>query len=65
MECTKCKLQYVGKAETELNLRMNNHRKDVLKLNVIPAYRQISSYRFFLLNLTSLLNAYRYQKLAK
>ena len=37
MECTKCKLQYVGEAETELNLRTNNHRKDVLKLNAIPA----------------------------
>ena len=37
MECTKCKLQYVGKAETELNLKINNHRKDVLKLNAIPA----------------------------
>ena len=32
MEYTKCKLQYVFKAETELNLRINNHRKYVLKL---------------------------------
>ena len=39
MECTKCKLQYVGKVETELNLRINNHCKDVLKLNAIPADR--------------------------
>ena len=39
MECTKCKLQYVSKAETELNLRINNHHKDVLKLNAIPADR--------------------------
>ena len=39
MECTKCKLQHVGKAETELNLRINNHGKDVLKLNAIPTYR--------------------------
>ena len=37
MECTKCKLQYVRKAETELNLRTNNYPKDVLKLNTIPA----------------------------
>ena len=36
MECTKYKLQYVVKAETKLNLRINNHRKDVLKLNAIP-----------------------------
>ena len=27
MECTKCKSQYVGKAETELYLRINNYRK--------------------------------------
>ena len=39
MECTKCKLQYVVKVETELNLRINNHRKDVLKLNAIPEKR--------------------------
>ena len=39
MECAKCKLQYVGKAETELNLRISNHRKDVLMLNAIPADR--------------------------
>ena len=36
MECTKCKLQYVGKAQTKLNLRIINHRKDVMKLNAIP-----------------------------
>ena len=42
MECTKCKLQHVGKAETELNLRINNHRKDVLKLNAIPVNRHFA-----------------------
>ena len=42
MECTKCKLQYVGKAETELNLRINNHREDVLKLNEIPTDRHVA-----------------------
>ena len=36
MECTNCKLQYVGKAEMDLNLRIDNHRKDVLQLNAIP-----------------------------
>ena len=39
MECTKRKLQYFGEAETELNLRINNHPKNVLKLNAIPADR--------------------------
>ena len=28
MECSLCKIQYVGKAETPLNIRLNNHRKD-------------------------------------
>ena len=37
IECTKCKLQYVAKAETELSLKINNHREDVLKLSAIPA----------------------------
>ena len=32
LECTKSKIQYVGKAETEFNIRLNNHRKDVWKL---------------------------------
>ena len=42
MECTKCKLQYVGKAETDLNLRINNHCKDVLKLKAILANRHLT-----------------------
>ena len=28
MEGTLCKIQYVGKAETPFNIRLNNHRKD-------------------------------------
>ena len=42
MECTKCKLQYAGKAEAELNLRINNHRKEVLKLNGVSAYQHFA-----------------------
>ena len=42
MACTKCKLKYVGKAETELNLRINSYRKDFLKLNAIPADRHFA-----------------------
>ena len=42
MECSKCKLYYVSKAESELNLRINNHRKDVLQLNAIPADRHFA-----------------------
>ena len=42
MECTKCKIQYVGKAKTQLNLRISNHRKDDLKLNIVPADRHFA-----------------------
>ena len=28
LECTICKLQYVGKSEPPFNIRLNNHRKD-------------------------------------
>ena len=28
MECTLCRIQYVGKAETPFSIRLNNHRKD-------------------------------------
>ena len=41
-ECTKCKLQNVGKAETELNLRINYNCKDVLNLNAVPADRHFA-----------------------
>ena len=35
MECILCKMQYVGKAKTAFNLRLNNHRKDTKKSNSI------------------------------
>ena len=35
-------IQYVGKAETEFNIRPNNHRKDVWKPDAIPASRHFS-----------------------
>ena len=28
MECKLCNKQYIGKAETAFNIRLNNHRKD-------------------------------------
>ena len=37
MECALCKVQYVGKAETTFNIRLNNHRKDVKNRKPIPA----------------------------
>ena len=36
IECELCKTQYVGKAETALNIRLNNHRKDVKDPKAIP-----------------------------
>ena len=38
MECTLYK-QYVGKAETAFNIRLNNHRKDTMNPNAILACR--------------------------
>ena len=37
MEWALCKIQYVGKAETAFNIRLNNHRKDVNNPKSIPA----------------------------
>ena len=39
MECTLRKIQYVGKAETPFNIRLNNHRSDANgnNLKAIPA----------------------------
>ena len=42
LECTKFKIQYVGKAETEFNIRLNNHWKDVWKPDAIPESRHFS-----------------------
>ena len=42
LECTKCKIQYVGKTETEFNIELNNHRKGVWKPKAIPANRHFS-----------------------
>ena len=35
MECILCNKQYVGKAETKFNKRLNNYRKDVKKVDAI------------------------------
>ena len=36
MECVLCKIQYVGKAETAFNVKLNNHRQDVYNPKPIP-----------------------------
>ena len=43
MECILCSKQYVGKAETAFNIRLNNHRKDVKKANAILACKHFQS----------------------
>ena len=42
MSCSKCKLQYVGKANTKFNLQINKYWKDILKSNAILAVRQLA-----------------------
>ena len=48
MECVLCKMQYLGKAETAFNLRLNNHGKDTKKHNSILACKhfQEQGYHF-------------------
>ena len=43
LDCTKCKLPYVGKLEIEFNVRFSNHQKDVWKPDAITASRHFSS----------------------
>ena len=42
MDCSKCHKQYVGKAQTVFNLRLNNHRKDVRRTDAIRADRHFN-----------------------
>ena len=42
LECEKCHIQYVGKAETDFNLRLKNHSNDVYKADAIPASRHFA-----------------------
>ena len=53
MECALCKIQYVGKAETAFNIRLNNHRKDVNNPKSIPAdlhFRKPGTHSIFMQN---------------
>jgi len=42
LECKRCRIQYVGKCETQLNIRINNHRKDVQSINAIPVCKHFN-----------------------
>ena len=39
LECLKRQLRYVGKSETEFNVRLNNQRKDVTRMDSIKSFR--------------------------
>ena len=39
IECILCDKQYVRKAETRFNVRLNNHRKDVSKVEAIMIWK--------------------------
>ena len=47
LQCTLCKLQYVGKSETPFNVRLNNHRKDSRnpKEDTIPVCKHFNETR--------------------
>ena len=42
LECTICNIQYIGKSETQFNIRLNNHRKDVKNPNSIPVCKHFN-----------------------
>ena len=42
MDCSKCHKQYVGKAQAAFNLRLNNHHKDVRRIDAIRADRHFN-----------------------
>ena len=42
LECEKCYIQYIGKAETDSSIRLNYHRKDVYKADAIPDSRHLA-----------------------
>ena len=42
LECILCMIQYVGKSEWPMNIRMNKHRNDALKEDAIPICRHFN-----------------------
>ena len=39
MQSTLCNTQYTGKTDTQFNIRLNNHHKDVHKDNSLEAHQ--------------------------
>ena len=46
LQCRNCQLQYVGKSETSLNIRLNNHRKDSKNKNSILACKHFQNFQW-------------------
>ena len=44
LQCRICQLQYVGKNETPLNIRLNNHRKDAKSQASILARKLVNNW---------------------
>ena len=54
MECILCYNQYVGKAETNFNIRLNNHQKDAKKVDAIMACKHFKQESHFSINMQNL-----------
>ena len=52
MECTLCKQQYAGKAETLFNITLNNHRNDQKN----PHAKTILAFKHFQEKMITLIN---------
>ena len=50
MECRICRSQYIGKPETEFNIRLNNHRNDVNRQNAPQAEKTLKTLHPYGLN---------------
>ena len=45
LECTKCGIQYIGKSERAMNIRLNKHRNDVFREDAINVCRHFKQSR--------------------
>ena len=49
MECRICRIQYIGKSETKVYIRLNNHRKDEIRFDNHRNRRTLTFQRNFVL----------------
>ena len=43
LECSICKIQYIGKSETPIHIRLNNHGKDIKDSSAIITCKHFNS----------------------